>query len=385
MVREAQMPRVIAYWVMTAATAAVLAWASWPATVHNPATLISRVDLVAALVILAGLPRVVRRRFGPVGRGRVPVVARAAGYAVVIALILVKADVEQFSLGSPLSDTQLAGVWFGEVVFLLVIAGYVAALLSVTARRPPARPATLAIGTGAGAALGLVVYGLRPLVDYAPVGWGWLGALFGLAKIVAVFLVLYAAIKAAIIAARHSSRRENQRPRINTLAQQGFAAGLCVGISAALVVSVLGISTIALAPHIAASFQWTLPDRIFSPGRGTSLAPGAVSVFEESFSQAAAGYLLVLITFPLLGAGLGAWGGLFAEGDSGHRPGGGGGGRGPEDPGSGPTPPGGLRDMPEEPALSLVDLAHFAAGWDELAEFPELDQESPDRVPAGVP
>lgn len=381
MVREARMPRTIAYWAMTAAAAAVLAWANWPGAAHNPATLISRVDLVAAFLILAGLLPAVRRKFGSIGTGWMPALARAGGYALVIALILVKADVERFSLGSPLTQTQLAGVWFGEVVFLLVIAGYVAALLSVTAQRPPARPATLAIGTGAGAALGVVVYALRPLIDYSPVDWGWLGALFGLAKIVAVFLVLYAAIKAGIIAARRSSRRDSQRQHINARAQQGFAAGLCVGISAALLVSVLGISTIALAPHIAASMQWTLPHKMLSPGRGISLAPGAVSVFEESFSQAAAGYVLVLIIFPLLGAGLGAWGGLFAEGDSGYRPGGGGGGGGgPEDPGPGPTPPGGMRDMPED--LFLED---WAGGWDELAEFPELDQESPDRVPAGVP
>jgi len=379
------MPRTIAYWAMATAAAAVVAWATWPATVHNPATLISGVDVVAAVLILAGLPPAVRRRFGSVGSGKMPILARAAGYAVVIALILVKADVEQFSLGSALSDIQLAGVWFGEVVFLLVIAGYVAALLSVTAQRPPARPATLAIGTCAGVALGVVVYALRPLLDYSPVAWGWLGALFGLAKIVTVFLVLYAAIKAAIIAARRSPRPDSQRQHINARAQQGFAAGLCAGISAALLVSVLGISTIALAPHIAASIQWTLPHKMLAPGRGTSLAPNAVSVFEESFSQAAAGYLLVLIIFPLLGAVLGAWGGLFAEGDSGHRPGGGGGGGGgPEDPDPGPTPPGGMRDMPEDPGLSL-DLEDLIGDWDDLAEFPELDPESPERIPAGVP
>ena len=254
------MPRTIAYWAMTAATAAVLLWASWPGAAHNPATLISRVDVVAAVLILLGLPRAVRRRFGPVGSGRMPWLVRGGGYAIVIALILVKADVEQFELAprrsgtqlaSQLSGTRLAGVWFGEVVFLLVIAAYIAALLSVTARRPPASPATLAIGTGAGVALGVVVYALRPLINYTPVAWGWLGALFGVAKIAAVFLVLYAAIKAAIVAARRSSRRDSQRQQINARAQVGFAAGLCVGISAAVLVSVLGISTIALAPATA--------------------------------------------------------------------------------------------------------------------------------------
>jgi len=379
------MPRTIAYWVTVAAGAAVLAWAAWPGAAHNPATLISRVDVVATVLILAGLPLGVRRRFGPVGRGLMPRLLRAGGYAIVIALILVKADVEQLELASRLSGAQLAGMWFGEVVFLLVITAYVGALLSVTARRPPASPAALAIGTGVGLALGVVVYVLRPLVSYTPLAWGWLAALFAAGKIAAVFGVLFAAIRAAIAAARHSARRDSQHPRTNARAQQGFAAGLCVGISAALLVSVLGMCTIALLPHTAASLQWTLPDKLMAPGRGPSLAPNAVSVFEVSFSQAAAGYLLVLIIFPLLGAGLGAWGGLFAEGDSGHRPGGGGGGGGPEDPDPGPTPPGGVRDTLDEADLALLDLEDEAGGWDELAEFPELDPASPDRIPAGVP
>jgi hypothetical protein len=378
------MPRTIGYWAITAAAAAVLGRATWPGAAHNPATLISRVDLVAAVLILAGLPPAVRRKYGSGASGWVPRLVRAGGYAIVVALIMVKAGVEQHELASRLSGTQLAGVWFGEVAFLVVIAAYVAALLAVTARRPPASPAALAIGTGAGVALGVAVYALRPLINYTPEAGRWLPLVVGLAKIFAVLLLLFAAVRAAIAAARHSIRREGQRPRINALAQQGFAAGICVGISAALLVSVLGITTIALAPHTAASIQWTLPDKVFAPGRGASLAPNAVSVFEEAFSRAAAGYVLVLIIFPLLGAGLGAWGGLFAEGDTGHRPGGGGGGGGPDDPGSGPTPPGGLR-MPDESGLPLLDLEGWARDWDELSEFPELDQESPDRVPAGVP
>jgi Na+-transporting methylmalonyl-CoA/oxaloacetate decarboxylase gamma subunit len=378
------MPRTIAYWAMTAAAAAVLAWATWPGAAHNPATLISRVDLVAAVLILAGLPPVVRRKYGPGSSGWVPRLVRAGGYAIVVALIMVKAGVEQHELASRLTGTQLAGVWFGEVAFLVVITAYVAALLAVTAQRPPASPAALGIGTGAGVALGVAVYALRPLINYTPESGRWLPLVVGLAKVFAVLLLLFAAVRAAIAAARHSMRREAQRPRINALAQQGFAAGICVGISAALLVSILGITTIALAPHTAASIQWTLPDKVFAPGRGASLAPNAVSVFEGAFSRAAAGYVLVLIIFPVLGAGLGAWGGLFAEGDTGHRPGGGGGGGGPDDPGSGPTPPGGLR-MPDDAGLPQLDLEGWAGGWDELAEFPELDQESPERVPVGVP
>ena len=41
--------------------------------------------------------------------------------------------------------------------------------------------------------------------------------------------------------------------------------------------------------------------------------------------------------------------------------------------------------MPDDPGLSLLDLEDLAGGWDDLAEFPELDPESPERIPAGVP
>ena len=377
------MPRTIAYWVMAAATAAALSWAAWPASSPSPATLIGRVDIVAAALILAGLPPIVRRKYGRIGTGWIPPLVRACGYAIVIALILVKVGVEQFEPGLP--ATRLAGVWFGEVVFLVVIAGYVAVLLSVTAHPTPASPAALAIGTSAGVVLGVAVYALRPLISYTPAASGWLAGAASIAKIVAVLLVPCAAIRAAMAAARLSARRDSQRQHFNARAQQGFAAGLCVGISAALLVSVLGMITIALVPHTAASFEWTLPERMLTPSRGMSLAPSGVSEFEVSFSQAAAGYLLVLIIFPLLGAGLGAWGGLFTEGDSGHRPGGGGGGGGPDDPDPGPTPPGGARDKLDEPDLSLLGPDDELGGWDELAEFPELDPESPERIPVGVP
>src|SRR5258708_31664766 len=169
MVREARMPRTIAYWVTAAAGAAVFAWAGWPGAAHNPATLISRVDGVTAVLILAGLPLGVRRRFGPAGSGWMPRLLRAGGYAIVIALILAKAEVEQLELASRLSGAQLAGMWFGEIIFVLVIAAYIAALLSVTARRPPACPATLAIGTGVGLALGGRRYITHPSLLYPTV------------------------------------------------------------------------------------------------------------------------------------------------------------------------------------------------------------------------
>jgi hypothetical protein len=375
------MPRTIRYWVASAVAAAALGWAAWPGAPANPATMISRVDVIATVSILAGLPLVVRRKFGPGGSERLPRLLRTAGYAAVFTLMLVKAEVERIQLAG-LSGVSLAGVWVGEIVLLIVIAAYVAALLAVTAERPPARPATLAIGTGVGLLLGLAVFVLRPMANQVHIANQWLSALYGLGKVTAVLLVLYAAIRAAIAAARRTSRRDSRLPISDARARQGFAAGLCIGVAAALLVSVLGITTIALVPHAAGSFQWTLPGHIFDPGRGRPLTPDYVTDFEVSFSQAAAGYLLVLIFFPVLGAGLGAWGGLFAAGDSGQLPGGGGGGGGPQDPGPKPGPPDGGRSLLPERDLPL-DLAF--PEWDELEEFPELDPSAPDRLSAGLP
>lgn len=376
------MPRTMRYWAALAAAAAALGWAAWPGAPDNPATLISRVDVIATVLILAGIPLIVRRKFGPGGSERLPRLLRTAGYAAVFALILVKADVERLEMAR-FSGISLAGLWAGEVVFLLVIAAYVAALLAVTAQRPPAGPATLAIGTGVGLLLGLAVFVLRPLANHVHIANRWLADLYDLGIAAAVLLVLYAAIRAAIAAARRTSRRDSKLPISDARARQGFAAGLCIGVAAALLVSVLGITTIALVPRAADSIQWTLPNHVFDPGRGRPHTPDYVTDFEVSFSQAAAGYLLVLIFFPVLGAGLGAWGGLFAAGDSGQLPGGGGGGgRGPQDPDPEPGPPGGGRSLlpGRDPAFDLA-----FPDWDELEEFPELGFSGPDRVPAGLP
>ncbi|MEI4920943.1 hypothetical protein Q8G81_35900, partial [Klebsiella pneumoniae] len=63
--------------------------------------------------------------------------------------------------------------------------------------------------------------------------------------------------------------------------------------------------------------------------------------FEVSITEAAAGYLLVLVLFPLFGAGLGAWGGLYGASGRGRPGGDDGGGSGGPDPAPVP-PPGGL-------------------------------------------
>jgi hypothetical protein len=87
--------------------------------------------------------------------------------------------------------------------------------------------------------------------------------------------------------------------------------------------------------------------------------PPGVVAFETSVAESAGGYLLPLIFFPVLGAGLGAWGGLPTAGHpaSGDNGGGGGGPGGPAEP---PPPPGG-KSLDEE-LDEVLQAAALGAG-----------------------
>lgn len=338
------MPRRIGCWLAFGAAAAGLVWAGWPGAPDHLATLINRTDVIVTVVLLAGLPWATRRVFGPAGGSRLARIVRLSGYAAVFALALVKAHVERLGYAAVAGRPMLAGVWAGEILYLVVIAAYVTGLLAVTAWRPPAGPAALAMGAGAGALAGLVMYAL-PLRGQPHIANGWLAGVDGAARVLAVPLMAGVVVAAGWAAARRTSLRGVLRPQADGPARQAIAAGLCAGMAGALMVSVLGISTIALVPHELARLSWTLPAH--------QLPPGTVYAFESSVSSSAAGYLLVLVFLPLLGAGLGAWGGLCAADRSGPRLGGGGGG-GPGEPAPAPPPPDGGAELDDEPQPVLV-------------------------------
>jgi hypothetical protein len=324
----------IARWLAPCALVAALVWAGWPSRAAHPATLISGADALVTLFLLALVPRLVARRYGPCGSTRLARTMRVAGSAAVLALIVVKTHVERSEFAVMSGTLRLAGFWAGEAIFLALMALYFAGLFAVTARRPPASPAALAVGTVAGALAGVVMYALPPGGTWLHMAGGWLDA-YVVARVLAVPLVLAAAVLAGVKAARRTGRR-TRRPHADAQARQGLAAGACAGVAAALIVSILGITTVAVVPRDARIFEWTLPVQ--------HLQAGSFYAFEVSLSEAAAGYLLVLLFFPLLGAGLGAWGGLYGSERPGNQPGnGGGGGRGPRRPRLGPPPPGGRR------------------------------------------
>jgi hypothetical protein len=365
------MPRKIGYWLALGILGACIVAAAWPGAPTNPATLISRLSALAIGALVAVVYWPVRRRFGPIGTSWTARTVRIAGFTLVAALILVKAAVERHEFAH-LTGRALAGTWTGEITFLFVIAAYVAGLLAITARRSPASAAATLISTAAGVLLGLAVYALRPLNNRVNIADAWLNATVDIARIAAAVAAFTFATVAVVMAARHTSRRQRdgKLPLTRIRVRQGIAAGLCVGITCALLVSVLGISTIAMSPHAAGSIQWTIP--------GHNLPASSLYRFGVDASHAVAGYLLILIIFPFLGAGIGAWGGLYAAGNRGLRPGGGGGGgTRPPKPRS-PRPGGGRHlDGRPEPATSVLSWPE----WDPATQAPRVTA-PPQRSPA---
>jgi hypothetical protein len=371
------MPRRIGYWLAVSVAAALIVRAAWSGAPGNPATLISRISTFAIVGLIAVLHWPVRRRFGPISTSWTARILRVAGFALVIALVLVKAAVERHQFAQLAGRPALNGIWAGEIAFVVVIAAYLAGLLAITARRPPASRAAVVIGIGTGVLLGLAVYALRPMDNPVHITNAWLGTLFEINKVIAVPAVLAAAIAAVIAAARRTSRRERDGalPLTHIKARQGVAAGLCVGITCALLVSVLGITTIAIAPHAASSIQWTIP--------GGNLPASSLYRFEAAASHAVAGYLLILIIFPFLGAGIGAWGGLFAAGNKGLRPGGGGGG-GTKPPRPKTPRPGGGLELDNAPRPATVNAASLLSlpEWDPATGGPRREPAEPEHAPA---
>jgi hypothetical protein len=387
----------LAFAAAVAVAAAVLVRAGWPGSSADPATLINRVGVIATVALLAGLPWVIRRKFGPVARTWRARIVRVCGYAAVLALMLADTDVARFEYAGAAKRHLLAGIWAGEAVFLVVLAAYLAGLLAVTAQRPPAAAGALAIGARAGLAVGLIMYVLPPVGHPLHIANIWMMRLYDAARVLALALAFGITIAAGIAAARRTRARGGRLPVTDARARHGVAAGLCAGAAAAVIVCVLGASTAALLPHKAASITWTLPDRNISPGGavdqhlslglnvrrhispaatvGRAAAPGAVYKFEVGVSDSAAGYLLVLILFPVFGAGLGAWGGLYGAGQP-RRPGGGGGG-GPKGPDPVPPPPDEDTRCDDERLPALL-----RGGY--LRELPRIEDLSPapEREPA---
>jgi hypothetical protein len=350
--REVLMRRRMGGALLFAGGAALVAWAAWPGSPASFATAVDRVDVITMLVLLGGGALVARWVFGPPAGSRAARWLRVGAYAAILALIPAKNVVEQVLDVPPRGGTDLrlyrlisgpgfGNSWDNEIVFLLVIALYAAAILWMTSQWSQVAPATLAIGTVAGAVLGAAWYAIGPLGFGGGPGTNpWLpGSDSTPFMVLAVILLFCAPVAAAIVADRCYTGSGNPPQPVGTRARQILAAGLLTSLAGALLVTIAGTGTIAAMLTAPWLRNWLYHAHPLSGVAGLRLllrgAPGALTYSHQiTAATDAPPFLIICMAFPLIAlvlTGLGAlilWA-IGAPGQ-GAPPRGGGGPPGPE-------------------------------------------------------
>jgi hypothetical protein len=355
--REAVMVRRIGGLLLFAVAAGLVVRVTWPGSSASVDTPVDRVYAITMVLLLAGLPLLARWFLGPPDN-RPARRLRVGCYAVLLALIPATVAVDQFATTPPRGGADLrvyllvAGrssrtPWGGGIVLLVIMALYVAAILWMTSRRSRVAPATLAVGTGAGLALGLVMYAVAPLGLSKDATNPWLpGSDIDPLMLLAWLLVLGAPVAAAVIADRHYTASSSSPPSVGARIRQVMAAGLLVSLTGALVVDVLGTGTTAVMLREAWLRNWLYHGQHLLYGVQNLSAdlrtvPAIAYGHQLTGSVDASAFNFICVAFPLIALVLSALAALILWGDAtagqGHpRPGGGG------PPGPEPAPGGQL-------------------------------------------
>jgi hypothetical protein len=312
-VREVVRNRIVRA-VTFAAAAVALVSIGWPGAATDSATPVNRMYVVGGLILLAGLPLLVSRYAGPVRPGRAPRLARLGGYAVVLALI--GGTAVQQRIGSQLGAyfPVILPVWAMDVGFLLILAGYLAGLLILTARRVQFTRRVLPTVLGTGALTAGLLYALAPfgISDTAETA---AHSLHGGPVVVTGYLVLgcYALAALAVPVAVHAATTRladrDRRPGVLAPARQALLATTAAMATAAILVAVLTTLTIAVWPH-----HFTVAPQAAGDGTCPTCEPSTMTVpadlrreysFEAAVNGAGDGTAALLIV-PLIGAAIGA-------------------------------------------------------------------------------
>jgi hypothetical protein len=369
--REALLLRRLGRAVLFAAAACVAVWATWPRPwVGHVAE--GRFNAIAPVLLVAGLPLLSRRLFGPVSPGRLARSLRVLCCAAVLALVAASTVLLVFSMLAPTKPAYLrifcggqgcAGVvpgrssggptWQGEILVMLLVIGYVGVTLFLTSRRSQVTRSTLAIGVGTGLLFGVVMFAVDPLglSNYATNPW-LPGSTADPLVALAWFLLFGGPAAAAVLAGRRCRGPDGARPPYDVRVGQGIAAGVLANGLAAMFTSLLGTGTTLLM----LKYPWLL--HWFTHSR--PLTAMATYRYELHTVNAAGAYGLMLMSFPVIGLFMGSLAAVIVNPapSSSGSPGNGGGPPGPG-PGPGPElepePPGGGRaksDRVPVPVLS---------------------------------
>jgi len=309
--REALLPRRLVKAALFAAAAAAAAWAAWPQPAVGHAA-VSQFHVIATVLLLAGLPLLARRFFGPATASRTGRSLRVFCCAAVLAFMPALAVVEAFANLTPaqpayrriFADLQGSGgvpgqssggpPWAGEIVFLLLTVGYVGVILFLTSRRAQVTRSTLAIGTGAGLLFGAVMYAVAPLGLGKDATDPWLpGSAVDPLVVLAWILLFGGPAAAALLASRRCRRPDGTRPPYTVRIGQGIAAGVLANGTGALVVSALGTGTTALMLKSEWLLHWL--------NHGQQLTAVAAYRYEIHAGAGVNAYPAMLIFFPVIG------------------------------------------------------------------------------------
>jgi hypothetical protein len=221
--------------------------------------------VIATVLILAGLPLLARRFFGPATPSRAGRSLRVFCCAAILALMPGLTIVEAFANLMPAqpayrytycvaqgwSDTQGCGgvpgrstggpPWAGEIALMLMTATYLGVILFLTSRRSQVTRSALAIGTTTGLLFGVVMYAVAPLGLSHDASDPWLPGSKADPLVALAWILLFGGPAAAAVLAAWRARGSGGAalPR-NIRIGQGIAAGVLANGIAALFVSALG-------------------------------------------------------------------------------------------------------------------------------------------------
>ena len=353
--REALMPPRLGRTLLFAAAAAATAWVTWPQPWAGHIAE-GRFDAIApALLVVAVLPLMSVRLFGPASPSRVARSIRVLCGATVLTLVSAFTVMDAYDQRAPRQPAYLrvfcgpncpgavpgqgrgGPTWQAEILIMLLIIGYVSATLFLTSRRAGLARSTLVISIGTGLLFGAVMVAVDPLGVTNLATNPWLPGSAADPLVALAWVLLFGGpAAAAVLAGRRYRGPDGVEPPHTVRFSQGAAAGLLANGLAAMVTSVLGAGTVLLISRSPGLVHWVTP--------GRHLTAIATYRYQLNTGGNAGGYLLMLMFFPVIGLIMSTLAAGIAnpaprQSDS---PGSGGGPPGPE-PEPGPEPPGGGR------------------------------------------
>lgn len=314
MVREALMRRRIRIAIVFAVGAALAARAAWSGSPAYLATSNERAEVIVLVLVLAVLPVLARRLFGPADRSRTARALRVCAYAAILALIPARNVLGQILDVRPRAGLDLRvyrlvdqGARDDGILFLAIVVLYAAAILWLTSKRSRLAPASLAAGIRAGIAAGVVVSAVAPLGLSKSATNPWLpGSEIDPLVLLAWAMTLLAPVRAAYVAHQRAPAPVRPPPMTGANARQCIAAGVLANLVTALLVAVLGTGTTALMIKATWLRNWLYggQHQLYGVDGLRSLLHGdlpAIAYSHELTASVDATTLLVIcIAFPLL-------------------------------------------------------------------------------------